>query len=152
MDVRDGEVVVTARVTTLKGADAGVYYAEALPSYYLDGDELPGRWHGRGAELLGLSGEVRDEDFLDVMAGVYPGSGGLLLGRAYGESSVRGFDITANAPKSVSVLFAVGDDWVRYEALASHDAAVAAVVRWIEAHAHTRFRHPIATHRHARHQ
>ena len=42
MAVRDGEVVVTARVTTLKGADAGVYYAEALPSYYLDGDELLG--------------------------------------------------------------------------------------------------------------
>ncbi len=133
-------MVVTARVTTLKGAEAGAYYVEALPSYYLDADEPRGRWHGRGAELLGLVGEVRDEDFLDVMAGVHPGSGGLLLGRGHGESSVRGFDITANAPKSVSVLFAVGDDWVRYEALAAHDAAVAAVVRWIEAHAHTRFR------------
>lgn len=135
-----GEMVVTARVTTLKGAEAGVYYVEAMPSYYLDVDEPRGRWHGRGAELLGLRGEVRDEDFLDIMAGVHPGSGGALLGRAYGESSVRGFDITANAPKSVSVLFAVGDDFVRYEALASHDAAVAAMVRWIEAHAHTRFR------------
>ncbi len=131
---------MTARVTTLKGVDAGAYYVEALPSYYLDADEPPGRWHGRGADLLGLRGEVRDEDFLDIMAGVHPSSRGLLLGRAYGESSVRGFDITANAPKSVSVLFAVGDDFVRYEALASHDAAVAATVRWIEAHAHTRFR------------
>ncbi|MCP3935471.1 MAG: relaxase domain-containing protein, partial [Actinomycetia bacterium] len=90
--------------------------------------------------LLGLRGEVRDEDFLDVMAGVHPGSRGVLLGRAYGESSVRGFDITANAPKSVSVLFAIGDDFVRHEALASHDAGVAAMVRWIETHAHTRFR------------
>ncbi len=134
------EATVTARVTTLKGVDAGAYYVEALPSYYLDADEPPGRWHGRGADVLGLRGEVRDEDFLDIMAGVHPGSRGGLLGRAYGESSVRGFDITANAPKSVSVLFAVGDDFVRHEALASHDAAVAAMVRWIETHAHTRFR------------
>ena len=131
---------MTARVTTLKGVDAGAYYIEALPSYYLDADEPPGRWHGQGADLLGLRGEVRDEDFLDVMAGVHPGSRRVLLGRTYGESSVRGFDITANAPKSVSVLFAVGDDFVRHEALASHDAAVAAMVGWIETHAHTRFR------------
>ncbi|MCP4386551.1 MAG: relaxase domain-containing protein, partial [Hyphomicrobiales bacterium] len=131
---------MTARVTTLKGVDAGAYYVEALPSYYLDSNEPPGRWHGRGADILSLRGEIRDEDFLDIMAGVHPGSRGLLLGRAYGESSVRGFDITANAPKSVSVLFAVGDDFVRHEALASHDAAVAEMIRWIEAHAHTRFR------------
>ena len=131
---------MTARVTTLKGVEAGAYYVEALPSYYLDADEPPGRWHGQGADLLGLRGQVRDEDFLDIIAGVHPGSRGVLLGRAYGESSVRGFDITANAPKSASVLFAVGDDFVRHEALASHDAAVAAMVRWIETHAHTRFR------------
>lgn len=134
------ETAVTARVTTLKGVDAGAYYVEALPSYYLDADEPPGRWHGHGADLLGLRGEIRDEDFLDLMAGAHPASRGVLLGRTYGESSVRGFDITANAPKSVSVLFAVGDDFVRHEALASHDAAVAAMVRWIETHAHTRFR------------
>ena len=48
--------------------------------------------------MLGLRGEVREEDFLDIMTGVHPGSRGVLLGRAYGESSVRGFDITANAP------------------------------------------------------
>ena len=37
------EAAVAARVTTLKGADAGAYYVEALPSYYLDADEPPGR-------------------------------------------------------------------------------------------------------------
>ncbi len=46
--------VVTVRVTTLKGAGAGRYYTEHLPSYYLDGDEPPGRWWGRGADRLGL--------------------------------------------------------------------------------------------------
>jgi conjugative relaxase-like TrwC/TraI family protein len=56
------------------------------------------------------------------------------------EKSVRGFDVTASSPKSVSVLWAVGDDHVRAEVLAAHDAAVAALAGWIEAHAHTRFR------------
>lgn len=60
--------IVTARVTTLKGADAGAYYVEALPSYYLDAGEPRGIWHGRGAHQFGLVGEVGDVDFLDIMA------------------------------------------------------------------------------------
>ena len=38
MHGRRGEVPVTVRVTTLKGAAAGAYYVEALPAYYLDAD------------------------------------------------------------------------------------------------------------------
>jgi hypothetical protein len=38
------EAVVTARVTTLKGPDAGAYYVDGPGRYYLDGDEPPGRW------------------------------------------------------------------------------------------------------------
>ncbi|MFW2381431.1 MAG: relaxase domain-containing protein, partial [Acidimicrobiales bacterium] len=101
---------MTARVTTLKGPDAGAYYVEALPSYYLQAGEPRGQWHGRGAATLGLSGPIRDEDFLAVMAGEHPDRPGWPLGRRYGESSVRGFDITCSAPKSVSILFAVGDE------------------------------------------
>ncbi len=130
---------MTVRVTTLKGPDAGLYYVEGLPSYYLDAGEPAGVWQGDGAVFLGLVGEVRDEDFLDLMAGLEPGSHEP-LGRRYGEGSVRGFDVTASAPKSVSVLFAVGDDATRAAALDAHDAAVAAMVDWIEAHAHTRYR------------
>ena len=134
-------VDVTARVTTLKGADAGTYYVEALPNYYLDSGEPAGIWHGRGAEMLGLNGEIDDREFLAVMAGLDPRARGEAhLGRVYGESSVRGFDITASAPKSVSVLFAIGDDHIRHQVLESHDAAVAAMLGWVEQHAHTRFR------------
>ena len=53
---------------------------------------------------------------------------------------MRGFDVTASAPKSVSVLFALGDRDVRREVVASHDAPVAALQGWIETHAHTRYR------------
>ena len=95
---------MTVRVTTLKGAGSGRYYTEHLPSYYLDGDEPPGGWWGRGARHLGLDGQIDDEAFLVVMAGQDPETG-KDLGRRYGESSVRGFDATFSAPKSVSVLF-----------------------------------------------
>jgi len=132
-------VPVTVRVTTLKGPDAGLYYVEGLPSYYLDAGEPTGVWRGDGAVFLGLVGEVDDDAFLDVMAGLEPGSDEP-LGRRYGEGSVRGFDVTASAPKSVSVLFALGDDVTRQAVLDAHDTAVAAMVDWIEAHAHTRYR------------
>lgn len=131
---------MTVRVTTLKGAGAGRYYTEHLPSYYLDDDEPPGRWWGRGSGDLGLAGQVDPDAFLAVMAGQDPATG-RDLGRRYGDESVRGYDATFSAPKSVSVLFALGDDQVRDQVVAAHDRAVDAVLGWVESHAHTRMRH-----------
>lgn len=131
---------MTVRVTTLKGTDAGSYYVDALPNYYLDADEPRGQWHGKAAAALGLAGEAGDDEFLNLMAGTYPHDASLRLGRAFGENSVRGFDITASAPKSVSVLFAVGSLGVRADVLASHDAGVNAIIQWVQNTAHTRFR------------
>ena len=74
------------------------------------------------------------------MAGMDPRRPDRHLGRRYDETSVRGFDVTCSAPKSVSVLFALGDADTRREVLAAHDAAVAALTGWIERHAHTRYR------------
>lgn len=130
---------MTVRVTTLKGAEAGRYYTDRLPSYYLDGGEPPGRWWGAAVGDLGLGGDVDHKAFLAVMAGKHPDTG-LDLGRRYGEQSVRGFDATFSAPKSVSLLWAVGDERTRDEVLEAHDQAVDAVLGWIESHAHTRLR------------
>jgi conjugative relaxase-like TrwC/TraI family protein len=99
----------------------------------------PGRWFGRGAALLGLDGAIEDEAFLAVMAGLHPVTGGR-LGRRYGDESVRGFDATFSAPKSVSVLFAVGDEQLQREVTEAHDTAVDAVLAWVESQAHTRMR------------
>ena len=132
---------MTVRVTTLKGTEAGRYYTEQLPSYYLDSGEPPGRWHGDGARMLGLDGQVEYEAFLAVMAGLDPTTRER-LGRRFGDDSVRGFDATFSAPKSVSVLFAIGDQQLRREVAEAHDRAVDAVLKWIESHAHTRFRSP----------
>ena len=130
---------MTARVSTLKGLNAGVYYTEQLPSYYLDAGEPRGVWFGDAAMSLGLVGVVDDGAFVNVIGGLDP-TGSLVLGRRHGEESVRAFDVTFSAPKSVSVLWGLGDDATRVEVLAAHDAAVAAAMGWIERHATTRLR------------
>ena len=131
---------MTVRVTTLKGSEAGAYYVEQLPNYYLDSGEPRGIWLGDGAQQLDVSGEVGDEAFLAVMAAMDPRRPDRHLGRRYDDKSVRGFDVTASAPKSVSVLWALGDEGVRRAVLDSHDTAVRELAGWIEAHAHTRYR------------
>jgi conjugative relaxase-like TrwC/TraI family protein len=130
---------VTVRVNSLKGVDAGRYYTERLPSYYLDGAEPPGRWWGQATDRLDLDGNVDPVAFLAVMAGHDPATGGD-LGRRYGDGSVRGYDATFSAPKSVSVIWGLGDDLVRQQVAEAHDMAVESVLRWIENHAHTRLR------------
>lgn len=133
------EGLVTVRVTTLKGVDAGRYYTERLPSYYLEGGEAPGVWWGGGADRLALSGQLDPEEFLAIMAGGNPATREP-LGRRFGESSVRGYDATFSAPKSVSLMFALGEEAIRNQVVEAHERAVEAVLGWVEDHAHTRIR------------
>jgi conjugative relaxase-like TrwC/TraI family protein len=83
---------------------------------------------------------VDPEAFLAVMAGQNPANGAD-LGRRYGEPPVRGYDVTFSAPKSVSVLFAVGDEESRRQVVEAHERAVEAVLGRVESHAHTRLRY-----------
>ncbi len=140
------------RVTTLKASTAAgldgllTYYAGLAEDrqrpgpgrgpvdYYLDPNEPPGRWRGAGLEGLGVSGEVTGEQLRAVLEGHHPVTGEQ-LGRAFGDSSARGFDATFSAPKSVSALWALSPDpWIRAEVLAAHDAAVDAALGWFERH------------------
>ena len=135
------------RAVTLKVSAAGLggllsYYgglAEAGQDrgpvdYYLDPDEPAGRWWGTGRSALGVAGDVEAVELRAVLDGRHPVTGGV-LGRAFGDSSARGFDATFSAPKSVSVLWALTPDpWVRAEVLAAHDRAVVAALEWFERH------------------
>lgn len=140
------------RATTLKAPASRLpgllaYYAglaedRARPSgpgrgpvdYYLDPDEPPGRWWGRGQTAAGVSGEVTGGGLRALLDGRHPGTG-RLLGRRFGDSSARGFDATFSAPKSVSALWALSPDrFVRAEVLAAHDTAVTAALDWFETH------------------
>lgn len=133
-------LLVTVRVTSLRGADAGAYYVDAerrgLATYYLDAGEPPGVWLGKQATAWGLRGTVDAEVFLALINGAAPT--GEQLGRVYGDRSVRGYDVTFSAPKSVSILWALGDEHVAGESLAAHDEAVRAVLDFVERHATTR--------------
>ena len=101
---------MTVRVTVLEGRRRRPLLPGECRSggYYLGDGEPAGRWWGRAAPLLGLDGTVDDQAFLGVMAGVDPRTG-RDLGRRFGEGSVRGYDATFSAPKSVSLLFAFAD-------------------------------------------
>ncbi|MGE3357607.1 MAG: MobF family relaxase, partial [Acidimicrobiia bacterium] len=126
-------------MTSLKGAGAGEYYVAEPGGYYLAAGEPPGRWFGHAAARLGLDMSFDDGAFVAVLAGIDP-STGVELGRAFGEGSVRGYDVTFSAPKSVSLLAALGDPVVQAEVHVAHDAAVDAVLGYVERHALTRFR------------
>ncbi len=97
----------------LTAARAETYYEEkySQDDYYTEKQRVVGNWFGRGAEELGLSGEIATEDFRAVLRGLGPASGEVLVHKANGYHDRRaGWDATFNAPKSVSIQGLVGDD------------------------------------------
>ncbi len=119
----------------LRTSDPARYYIEAVSlgaeEYYLSRGEVPGRWLGRCSEALGLAGTVDADDLRSLLAGRRPDGGDLRDGWVLRP----GYDATFSAPKSVSVLYALGDrDDVR-AVVAAHDAAVAGAIGYLERHA-----------------
>src|SRR5437867_2640676 len=49
--------------------------------YYAEGERVVGHWQGRGAELLGLRGEVKSGDFEALRQGLDPETGEFLRQR-----------------------------------------------------------------------
>ena len=103
-----------------------------IEDYYAKNEQ--GRWVGRGAEALGLSGGVRKEEFQDLAFGFDPKTGKALVRQA-GETHRSGWDLTFSAPKSVSVAWALGDDETRKKISSAHDRAVEAALSYMERHA-----------------
>ena len=119
------------------------YYAEEIvrgrEDYFAKGAERPGRFLGRGAEALGIAdheAHVRELERL-FGHGADPRTGAP-LGRGFdpdNERAVAGFALTFSPPKSVSALWAVGDQPTADQVLAAHAAAVAASLAFLEDHA-----------------
>ena len=115
--------------------------------YYAEGDRVVGHWQGRGAELLGLTGEVKSEDFEALRQGLDPETGEFLRQRQSADrlrsdgtkqSHARHlYDFTISAPKSVSIMAVVGGDKRLIDA---HENAVAEALQELESHAATRVR------------
>ncbi len=105
--------------------------AAGIEDYYAARGEAPGRWLGGGCAGLGLSGRVDREGFFALMEGRDPVSGEELR-RAHGRAKVAGFDLTFSAPKSVSVLYAIGDEEMARALTEAHELAVDAAVAYVE--------------------
>jgi conjugative relaxase-like TrwC/TraI family protein len=94
--------------------------ASGAEDYYIGGPEAAGEWFGRGTAALGLRGTVDAEDLQRLLAGQDPHSGSQLKR----EGAVAAFDVTFSAPKSVSVLFGIGDADMPAAIRAAHQRAV----------------------------
>src|SRR6266851_5543775 len=68
----------------LSVGQAETYYQEKYSEddYYTESHRVTGEWYGRGAETLGLSGVVSEEDFRAVLRGTRPGTGEVLVSAA----------------------------------------------------------------------
>jgi len=123
-------------------AGAEQYYlstvASGLEEYYTGAGEARGHWLGSAASELELSGEVGADALAAVLRGVSPLDGTSLSGRSVPpEKRVAGFDVTLSAPKSVSLLYALGPDAVSKAVRQAHDDAVSDAISYLEAHVAT---------------
>lgn len=125
---------------------AGSYFGKE--DYYLQRGDAASEWLGRGAQDLGLGGQVDKESFAQVLAGRDPETGEQLVAGKIEQEKDKGGnlvfnedgsprmidkhragnDLTFSAPKSVSIAYAAGVDGIK----AAHDSAVKAVVEHIE--------------------
>jgi conjugative relaxase-like TrwC/TraI family protein len=108
--------------------------ARGAEEYYTAEGESPGRWTGRSAARLGLHGAVNGEGLGAVLSARNPGDGERLV-PAQGRARTPGFDCTFSAPKSVSLLWALGPPDVARQVREAHDAAVDAALAVLEVEA-----------------
>ena len=135
---------------TIRAMSGGAGYAQRHlehSDYYDEHRRVQGEWHGRGAELLGLRGEVTQKHFEAVREGLHPETGEFLRPRHSadrispdGSEQSKGrslYDLTFSAPKSISIQALVGGD---ERLVAAHDNAVREALTEAESHAATRVR------------
>ncbi len=108
--------------------------AAGLDEYYTGGGESPGVWLGSSVASLGLSGKVAADELRAVLAGLAPGTGLTPNGARLVAHARRapGFDLTFAVPKSVSVVYALGDPLVQAEVVDACQVAVAETLAWLE--------------------
>ncbi len=99
--------------------------------YYLRGGTATGRWHGSGAADMGLEGAVSAEGLVRLFDGQHPETGEQ-LGRQLRKDGVAAWDLTFSADKSVSLLWAFGDDETRRHVVEAFEEANAEAASYLE--------------------
>ena len=112
------------------------YYSTSGSGYYREGQELAGMWRGRGAERLGLSGEIEKVDWDALCDNRNPVTGKTLTLRQKVNRRV-GYDFNFHVPKSVSLLYGITRD---NRVLAAFRESVGETMRDIESEMQTRVR------------
>lgn len=111
------------------GEDVPVLRGRA--DYYAD-HESPSQWMGSGLSRLDLKpgASVDNDVFTGLMAHRTPEGEKMSLSRSHGK--VAAYDHTFSAPKSVSLLYAYGDDEMRSAVVAAHRKAVSDAFSYME--------------------
>ena len=122
--------------------DGWAYYAREIAAgvedYFVGHGEETGRWVGRGAEGMGLSGDVDEEGLSRLFGQGCDPVTGMPLGRRFrpdDKTAVAGYGLSFSPPKSVSVLWALAPEESGDQVREGHDAAVAAALEFLQEHA-----------------
>ena len=113
----------------------GYFLDLAREDYQERGGERPGYWIGKGAQEFGLEGEVGRDALYNLFDGLSPEGSRRLTQTQIREDRAdhrSGWDLTYSAPKSVSILWALGSPDVREAVEACHRQAVAAAMAYLE--------------------
>jgi conjugative relaxase-like TrwC/TraI family protein len=117
------------------GEDVPVLRGDRMPAQvdYYAGHDSPSRWLGSGLGRLGLrdGADIVTETFSELMNHKTPEGESMVRPHAK-HGKVAAFDHTFSAPKSVSLLYAFGDDRVRREVTSAHQKAVAQAMTYME--------------------
>jgi len=118
--------------------------AEGGEDYYTKPGERPGEWIGGLASEVGLGGEVDREAYFRLLAGEHAVDGRSLVrrppprifvdasGRTRKKEPILGHDVRFSAPKSVSLLWAIGSAEAQREVEEAVDHAVRAAYAHLE--------------------
>lgn len=122
-------------IGAMVAGQAKYYTTLAREDYYLEGGEPPGKWHGRGAEALGLNGTVEGTQLANLYKGMAPDGSRSLVQLQRGRMHQPGWDLTFSAPKSVSVLWSQADAEARRTLQAAHDNACRLALEYLQENA-----------------
>ncbi len=118
--------VVQARDYYQREYSRGDYYEH-------DTQERKGEWYGKGAERLGLRGEVSKADFHALLEGRSPKGEQLVAAEASTDKHRAGWDFTCSADKSVSLMSLVeGDGGVTHAHRTAVDRSLAELERYVQ--------------------
>lgn len=133
--------------TSRNSAAAKQYYTQGLTTgdYYTRKGQEVGMWGGKAAAMLGLSGDVAQQDFFRLADNLHPQTGQQLTPRMT-EGRRVGYDFTFNAPKSLSIAYGLGDCDTKHMIKTLFEQSVSHTMQLIEQQMQVRVRAKGANH------